>query len=276
MKFLVSHSGVESGPFTLDEVVAKIRARELELFDYIFDEAKNDWVLMTEHEGVTLRLKANKPAAPPKAVAHAEAPKAAPSREAAEPQLTRETPSTAAIHSAAGEWFVMKGEHKFGPFTPADVIKMLQDKVIFPFDFIWHQGLKDWTRLAETQEFNPEQIKATFEKGGKAKEIFQPRKFKRQPYSGRVILHDNLKLWKGEGFEISKGGVGILMKNEIVVPGQQLNVHFGAHGEWPAFNAVCEVVSKKFVNDGSPVEYGLRFLNLSQEGQEYFNKKAAK
>jgi c-di-GMP-binding flagellar brake protein YcgR len=82
-------------------------------------------------------------------------------------------------------------------------------------------------------------------------------------------------LWKGEGFEISKGGVGVSMANSVVVPGQQVFVHFKKHENYPAFNAVCEVVSKKFVNDNSPVQYGLRFLSVSQEVQEEFFKKVA-
>jgi hypothetical protein len=52
-------------------------------------------------------------------------------------------------------------------------------------------------------------------------------------------------------------------------------VHFKRHEGYPAFNAVCEVVSKKFVDDGSPVQYGLRFLSLSQEVQDEFYKKVA-
>nr|HMN68306.1 PilZ domain-containing protein [Bdellovibrionales bacterium] len=82
-------------------------------------------------------------------------------------------------------------------------------------------------------------------------------------------------LWKGQGFEISQGGVGITMKNALVVPGQQLFVHFNGFEDFPAFNAVCEVVSKKFVNSDAPVEYGLRFLSLSQDVQEEFYKKVA-
>ena len=40
------------------------------------------------------------------------------------------------------EWFVLKGENRFGPFNYTDLVKMLQQKVVFPFDFIWHAGLQ--------------------------------------------------------------------------------------------------------------------------------------
>ena len=65
------------------------------------------------------------------------------------------------------------------------------------------------------------------------------------------------------------------MSNSVVVPGQRVFIHFRKFNEWPAFNAVCEVVSKKFVNDGSPVQYGLRFLSLTHEVKDEFYKKVA-
>ena len=42
------------GPFTLDEIVGKVR-KELELFDYIFDQAKQNWVLLMEHADLAPR-----------------------------------------------------------------------------------------------------------------------------------------------------------------------------------------------------------------------------
>lgn len=267
MKYRVSHQGQEAGPFTLDQVVDKIRAKELELFDFIYDESKGDWVLLMEHADVAGRLKANKPTGKPKtetAVEAAPAPK----------QVTTPAPATTDAHDI-GEWFVLKGEHRFGPFQIEDIVRMLQQKVVFPFDFIWHAGLPDWKRVAEIEEFKPENIKTLFENAGKKSDVFVPRKHKRKKYSNRVIIHDNLSLWRGQGFEISKGGVGVVMPNALIVPGQQVFVHFTGDEGWPSFNAVCEVVSKKFVSDDRPVEYGLRFLSLSQDVQEEFYRKVS-
>ncbi len=251
MKYLVSHQGQETGPFSLDEIVAKVRTKEIELFDYIFDESKQDWVLLMEHAELSTKLKSNKPPRPPQA--------------AAKPELSvitapKETiASTQDAHTIA-EWFVLKGENKFGPFSYTDVVKMLQQKVVFPFDFIWHAGLDSWKRVAELQDFTEEHIRRLFNANStKQKEVFAERKHPRKKFEGSVIVHDNMTLWKGAGFEISKGGVGVTMKNSMVVPGQQLFVHFKGEADFPAFNAVCEVVSKKFVNDDTPIQYGLRF-----------------
>lgn len=274
MKYLVSHQGQEMGPLTLDEVVAKVRGKELELFDYIYSEEKQDWVLLMEHTELAAKLKSNKPPRPPQA---AETTKEEVSKVQAMPPAVPAMPEpTKTDAHAMDEWFVLKGENKFGPFVYEDVVKMLQQKVVFPFDFIWHGGMDGWKRVAEMAEFTEENIRKLFQSKGKQhKDVFVGRQHKRKQFTGRVIIHDNLTLWKGQGFEISKGGVGISMQNALVVPGQQVFVHFTGQGEFPAFNAVCEVVSKKFVNDSSPVQYGLRFLSLSQEVQAEFYKRVA-
>lgn len=259
MKYLVSHQGQETGPYTLEEVVAKVRDKELDLFDYIFDESKQDWVLLMEQPELALKLKSNKPPRPPKA-----------SLSAVQGPAASVSALTVDAHSIS-EWFILKGENKFGPFSYTDVVKMLQQKVVFPFDYIWHSGLEGWCRVAELGDFNESNIRKLFETT--KKDVFVERQHARQKFQGKVIVHDNMTLWKGEGFEISRGGVGITMKNALVVPGQQVFVHFKGEENFPAFNAVCEVVSKKFVNDDTPIQYGLRFLSLTQEVQNEFYKK---
>lgn len=252
MKYLVSHQGQEIGPLSVDEIAQRVRGQQLEVFDYVYDEAKGDWVLLLEHEEIAAKLKANKPPRPMAAVKN-------------------EPVKSAHVIT---EWFVLKGENRFGPFTYEQIVQMLQQKMLYPFDFIWHAGMSDWKRLAETDEFQAESIRKMATEQS-AQELFLQRQFKRHPYEGRVVLHDNLKLWKGQGIEISQGGAGIRMEHALIVPGQQLNVHFSGHADIPAFNAVCEVVSKKFVNDNSPIEYGLRFLSMSQDVQAEFMKKVA-
>lgn len=279
MKYLVSRQGTAQGPLGLDEIVAKVKAKELDLFDYVFDEAGEDWVLLMEFPPLAAKLKSTKPPRPPQHVTEESAQKAERKKTPPAAQALPEIPATMSpvsptAHSIS-EWFILKGENRFGPFGYHDVVRMLQQKVVFPFDLIWHAGLDNWRRVVELEDFHPDTIRSMYSNSKKKTEVFTERKFPRKAFTGRVVVHDNLSLWKGEGFEISKGGVGINMSNSLVVPGQHVFVHFRQHEGWPAFNAVCEVVSKKFVSDASPVQYGLRFLSLSQEVQDEFYKKVA-
>lgn len=276
MKYSVSRQGETQGPFAIEEIVAKVRAKELELFDYVFDEQRNDWVLLMEFPLLADKLKSSKPPRPG-------APVETPAR-SSDSEVQTVTATVTTIHKAGksadahgiNEWYVLKGENRFGPFSYNDVVRMMQQKVVFPFDYVWHTGMANWQRMVEFEEFKPETIRALFQKAPKsAKEVFSERKFKRKPFDGEVIVHDNMSVWRAQAVEISRGGVGVSMKNTVVVPGQNVIVHFRQHGDLPAFNAVCEVVSKKFVSDDSPVQYGLRFLNLTQEVQNELNKKVA-
>jgi hypothetical protein len=164
------------------------------------------------------------------------------------------------------EWFVLKGENRFGPFDYAEVVRMLQEKAVFNFDYAWHSGLSGWKRLADIAEFQEHAIRQ-FLNEKQAKGVFTERKHPRLEHSGQLIVHDQTSWWRGEAFEISSGGVGLTMHNSMMVPGQKVHLHFKPHGKFPAFNAVGEIVSKKYIENvnkrEAPIEYGIRFLTVS-------------
>ena len=164
------------------------------------------------------------------------------------------------------EWYVLKGENRFGPFQYADVVRMLQEKTVFNFDYGWHSGLSGWKRLADIAEFQEAAIRQYLEES-KTKDVFSERKHPRLHHKGTLIIHDQTNWWRGEAFEISTGGVGVVMNNAMMVPGQKVFMHFKPHDKFPAFNAVGEVVSKKYIENlnkrEAPIEYGVRFLSVS-------------
>ena len=146
--------------------------------------------------------------------------------------------------------------------------------MVFEFDYAWQNGMKAWMRIAELDEFKPEHIKKL--KGGLMPEIenvFFRRKHPRVPISGTIIVHDNRSVWKGQGLEISSGGAAVIMDNAMVVPGQTLYLHFKPQNGLPAFNTICEVVSKKFVegvrDKKAPICYGLKFKSLNEDTQKF-------
>jgi hypothetical protein len=171
------------------------------------------------------------------------------------------------------EWYVLKGENKFGPFQYTEIIKMLQEKIVFEFDYIWKNGMSSWTRLAEVHDFKPEHIKKLQDSlMPEIKNVFFRRKHPRIPFESEVVVHDNTHFWTGEVIELSQGGAGIIMENSLLLPGQQLYVHFKSNSKMKAFNSVCEIVSKKFIEGikrkEAPICYGIKFINISEEAFE--------
>ena len=274
-KYYVSHSGQQMGPYSIDEIVGLVGEQTLSPLDYIYDEGKSDWIVFLEHADLSSKVKAVKPKAPPSAqkVDHDEP------KQKVHVIKAKKDGDPALNH----EWFVLKGENKFGPFAYADVVKMLQQGAIFEFDFIWHDGLDGWGRIAELPDFSKDRLRQLKESSmPEISEVFFRRRFRRVTYGGTILVHDNKKVWKGKAMEISEGGAGVVMENAMIVPGQELYLHFKPGDGVPPFNAICEVVSKEYVSDlrnrTAPIRYGLKFKTLSSETQKFlkdFAKKAA-
>lgn len=262
-KYFVSHSEQQMGPYSMDEIVSLVGQGTLSPMDYIYVPSQEDWVLFIEHPELSERVKQQKPKVSP--------PPAHPAK-AEQPEPT--APEAKIKPQADIEWFVLKGENKFGPFAYLEVVKMLQEKTLYEFDFIWHDALPNWLRIAECKDFSEAQLRdLKNSSASNVKDVFFRRRHKRVQYNGSLLVHDNNKVWKGSGIELSEGGAGVYMENASVVPGQKLYLHFKPGDGVPHFNAVCEVVSKQYtpnVNDPStPVRYGLKFITVSVDTQKF-------
>jgi hypothetical protein len=173
------------------------------------------------------------------------------------------------------EWYVLKWDNKYGPFSYIEVVKMLQGKSIFEFDYIWKTGEENWKRIAEVEQFNSNAIKELFKQkeDPKVKDSFFRRRHERKNFNGSIIVHDNDRVWKGDAIEISEGGAGIVMHNSLIKPGEKIFLHVKPGDNVPPFNAICEVVSKKF-NKGvnareESVKYGVKFLKIHSSHLEH-------
>jgi len=168
------------------------------------------------------------------------------------------------------EWYILKDNNKYGPYTYKDMLNMLNEKFIYGYDFVWHNSLSNWRRLANLEAFTDENI-------NKLKNTFMPeltqtyskRRHKRVGYGHSIMVHDNSRLWKAQSVQISEGGVGVVMEQAHVVTGQTLYLHFKPGDGVPPFNAVCEVISKKLQENKetkkTEILYALKFLKISND-----------
>lgn len=242
-QYYVSHEGKIVGTFSVSEITKKLAAGEIQVTDYIYDDAKSDWMLIGEHG--EFKASGQTKAKP---VDH---------------------PDT--VSQDANEWFVLKGENQTGPFTIIDVVRMLQEKMIFEYDYVWKAGMESWKRVAEVADFGADFIR-DLKDAPDFKSIFFRRRFKRKEFGGTLIVHDNKKVWHGKSLEVSEGGAGLVMNNAMVLPGQTLYLHFRPSSQVPAFNALVEVVSKKYVKSANspetPISYGVRFLRIQEDAKK--------
>lgn len=275
-KYYVSHHEQQMGPYSVDEIVNLVSQGTLSPLDYIYDPSHGDWLLFLDHAQLAEKVKQLKPKTAPKPAPH--------SSQAGDLEDSQSQEDSSADRKAPGiEWFVLKGENKFGPFAYADIISMLQERTVYEFDFVWHSKMEGWSRIAELPEFAVETMKKMKASGDKQiSNLFFRRRHRRVKYNGSILIHDHKKVWRGHGIEISEGGAGVVMDNATVVPGQKLYLHFKPGDGVPHFNAMCEVVSKQYVPNlkdaTSPVKYGLKFLAISSEAEKFlrsFTKEAS-
>lgn len=246
MRFIVHHQGQQKGPWSTEEITTRLEKKELEWTDYVFDEQKRDWVMMLDHDHFKVHFQKW--------------------RQPVNPVAPKPQPDGA-------EWYVLRDENKYGPFLYLELIKMLQEKKLFEFDYIWNrQKMESWMRISEVADFHPDKIRQVKETSGEtAKDIFYRRRHGRAKYGASILLHNNKEVWHGHSMEVSAGGAGVVIDSDAIQVGQSLFLHFKAGDGVPPFNAVCVIVSKA-TSKGKSVRYGVRFTSISQSIQQAIKK----
>jgi hypothetical protein len=261
-----SANGESLGPWSLDQIVEKLAASQIAVTDFVYDEVRQDWIPLLECEALRERLRQQKPKAPP------------PLKE-----RTVEEPVVPGPSNEGGKWFVQKGSHRYGPFTYLGLVRALQEKTVYEFDFACMEGMENWVRIAELEDFQPERIRhLTKSTPASEKNTFLNRAHPRIKFESEVIVHDDRSAWVGRSIEGSVGGSGLVIENAALYPGQVVRLHFAATEELPAFNALAEIVNKQFIKElrglKTPVRYSVRFLELDRTSagrvKEYFGKQA--
>lgn len=258
--YYVAKAGNTLGPYATDEILRQIRAGELSLTDFIFLQEQNNWVAIVDFPAISQQIQ--------------EVPK--PTQEFTE-KFVAEPAKVFSINNEVSEveWFVLRGEDKFGPFSFADLVKMLRDQMIFEYDYLWNEGMSAWQRVAELEEFSPEKVKQLENQGQNeeaVRELFFRRRHARTGYGGSIVVHNNQKVWKGKGVEVSAGGAGIEMDSDEIDAGQTIYLHFQPGDGVPAFNAVCEVISCREVSreaQGKTFRYGVKFKQIGKNARKY-------
>lgn len=276
LRYQIATGDKSGAPLKINQIVEMLLKKELSPADSICEVGKSDWLPIVEIDEVMELLKSNLKSNK-KSHSNSKTPNTPTKHLNTEAHdnnvdnnLRPSDFSALSKNPMLTEWYILKGENKFGPFQYTEVIKMLQEKIVFEFDYVWKNGMQAWTRLAEVHDFKPEHIKKLQESlMPEIKNVFFRRKHPRIPFENEVVVHDNNHFWTGQVIELSQGGAGVIMENSLILPGQQLYVHFKSNSKLVAFNSICEVVSKKYI-DGikrkeSPICYGLKFINISEE-----------
>jgi len=304
-KFFVNNGQSNVGPFEMKAIIEKVAMGELRAVDHICVNADNDeWILICQHPEFLKHFEAAKPTLHDPATDPAQHRGMTPIRDSVthhEPEtnghhanvpkehaedkklthsqiIVNQTPLPEAAGPVGGDvtrgqWYVLKGKNRFGPLLYLDLIRMLQDKSVFEYDYVWAQGLEGWKRIAEVQVFSADHIRGLFGSDDDSEsKLFHRRSYPRAKYEATIIVHDNANVWKGKTVELSEGGAGVIIDNAMILPGQNVYLHFKPGPLSKSFNVLCEVVSKRYVkgirDKDAPVVYGIKFININKQDRE--------
>ena len=245
-RFFLARKGMQVGPYTVNEVLEKLHSAEHAWNDYIYEESREDWMLILEHPIFAGKYNEG---------------------------WARQTLSETATHPFhEKKWLVLKEDKKFGPFSYLEVVQMLQERTLVEQDTLATTTHQEFKKVKEFEEFSSLKVKQLMSQGDRhVKEVFNRRRYPRAEFEGTLIVHDNKTVFRGQSFQISAGGAGLLIPSQALQPGQTLLLHFHPTHDVPAFNAVASVVSKFNSEENSqfePHRYGVKFTSLSQSIKE--------
>lgn len=241
-KYFLSQGESHIGPYTEHEVLERLKAKESQWTDYVFEQAIGQWQLLIEHPIFMKHVPV--------------APVSAPSPQNLNPSLDKYKDK---------EWFILKDGNNYGPFSKIEIVQMLQQKKLHEFEYIWQSEMPAWKKLSDVEEFQPNQIQQMKESGLQdISEIFFRRRHARAQYGCSLIVHNNKRVFRGQSMELSAGGAGFWVEGSNFLPGEKLFLHFKPGDGVPPFNAICEVVNKhEMKNQPGEYRYGVRFVTIS-------------
>lgn len=108
-------------------------------------------------------------------------------------------------NSTSNEWHVLKGETQYGPYTYEEMIRMMQNKLVFGFDYVWSPHMDSWSPLADLEEFSASRLARLAEKN-QTQEVFSRRAHERVFCKLPVFVNDQQTLWEGTAENLSEGG----------------------------------------------------------------------
>ncbi len=247
------------GRFAVGEILGRVKAGELDPFDHVYDEAQKEWIAIIVHPAFAIHRDFWK--------SYQNINVAKPGR--INPEKVKAVPE---LDDGKEAWFVLKGDHRFGPFEYLELVRLTQENNLKDWDYVWTKRLPKWTRISALPEFHNGTIDHLRESlsqqlGGAVNEVFFRRRFARAAFEGSILVHNNSKLYRGRSLEMSAGGLSLVLGESDIKVTDTLHLHVKPSRETPAFNSACEVMARRVLNAAdpkSPVVYGLKFLGLEE------------
>lgn len=172
----------------------------------------------------------------------------------------------------AQQWYVLRGEMKYGPYEYRSLITMIQNGELFDYNYVWAPHLENWSMVGELQDFSRDRLCRLIETKDHISGAFKDRKAARVDLITPVYAHNDYNFFDGHTLSVSENGALVLLNDPLLLPSQKILLHFRESELNPlGFNALAEIVRKNYskqrLNVKSGLHYAVRFLQVQDLGK---------
>ncbi len=175
----------------------------------------------------------------------------------------------------AQQWYVLRGEMKYGPYEYRSLITMIQNGELFDYNYVWAPHLENWSLVGELQDFSRDRLCRLIETKDHIAGAFKDRKAARVDLITPVYAHNDYNFFDGHTLSVSENGALVLLNDPLLLPSQKILMHFRESELNPlGFNVLAEIVRKNYskqrLNVKSGLHYAVRFLQVQDLGKTQF------
>lgn len=170
-------------------------------------------------------------------------------------------------------WYILRGETQYGPYDYGVMIRMVQNNEIQDYNYVWAPHLETWQMLGECQDFSKDRLALLIRENEALRNEFAKREAARRDIQNPVLGHNGTTFFDGECSSISENGALILINTPLLLPEDQVVIHFTESETFKTgFKVLAQVVRKNFtkqrLNTKSALQYAVRFLEVQSEGMK--------
>jgi|GEM_PF-1827722 PilZ domain. len=276
--YYLSINKEKAGPFEAPEIISWIQSGKITLFDMIFNQQMNQWMMVMQHPDFSDLEYSQAPVKRSDNTGIRRAPvnegtftrPAVPKHEV---MVNDEISLLVPMH-----WFLKDEPQK--PRTYLEVLSLINQRQVNEHTLISKNANGPWKKVLEWEEYSLG-ARAEFKKASKEEvpDVNMRRKNERHISGQHFVFLTKDRTYKIYCSDISKTGLGVIVRQELFNLEQEVYIRFADKVTDNNFDAKAIVVSSRKVklpgSDEIFTRYGIRFTHMSMGGKTYIEELAA-
>ena len=189
MNIFINKNAQQSGPYSLEELNARLASEVISGEDLCWYEGCEDWMTVSQLPGFVPVPSKQEPPPLPKA------------------QPTKKAPERTSTASSNAQWYYSHDDQKIGPHVLDELVRLIRAKLLQRNVLVWHGGMMEWAPAYKTElskyfdeaenraanDTAPLTSSASFLTSESSKQVLQNENKKKRPSPWEAVALSNLK-----------------------------------------------------------------------------------